>query len=428
MQPNVDVVDIVQIVELATAAGVDLTWLIPVSSSTVPGSKKMNIQALATIISNQIGSVTVPDPYTYRVGGPGTHDPVAGATTINDPVLDGLEYAIDKWGVGYIRKGTDWQNDVSGGGFRLIGATFVAGETYVAIPKPKISNILSSPDAVARFTNGIQLLPSSTTIGAGMYRKLLIMNGAAVVTLPLCSSYPPNVALFISTTEGPRKESTIQTQGGNLIYSQGGILNKIFIGQREFVVFITDGTSWYIQSCSQRIFEQPTLANTWSWTGNTGALNTLAAVGGTALRTDLPGVWDFIQKLAVAVPSAVTTGGLWPSNKTLWGTGDGSTTFNIPDFRGWFTRFLDLGAGNDPDRTALQEVIPGNPQGFQMQRHNHTLTTIGQGNISALAQTFMIMGTKHPTQGNLTPSIIVGDAGGNETRGMNVGFYPLIQI
>lgn len=34
---------------------------------------------------------------------------------------------------------------------------------------------------------------------------------------------------------------------------------------------------------------------------------------------------------------------------TAYGNGDGSTTFNLPDFRGRFLRGWDHGAGNDPD-------------------------------------------------------------------------------
>ena len=35
-----------------------------------------------------------------------------------------------------------------------------------------------------------------------------------------------------------------------------------------------------------------------------------------------------------------------------YGSGDGSTTFNVPDYRGYFLRGQDAGAGNDPDASA----------------------------------------------------------------------------
>ena len=43
---------------------------------------------------------------------------------------------------------------------------------------------------------------------------------------------------------------------------------------------------------------------------------------------------------------------------TLYGIGNGSTTFNIPDYRGEFLRGFDNGAGNDPDSASRTD--PGN--------------------------------------------------------------------
>jgi microcystin-dependent protein len=76
---------------------------------------------------------------------------------------------------------------------------------------------------------------------------------------------------------------------------------------------------------------------------------------------------------------------------TAHGQGDGSTTFNLPDYRGYFLRGADLGAGNDPDsayRTSLGPVpssdvgsvqgdatrIPSNFQVEQGGAHTHLYT------------------------------------------------------
>lgn len=40
---------------------------------------------------------------------------------------------------------------------------------------------------------------------------------------------------------------------------------------------------------------------------------------------------------------------------TYYGAGDGSTTFNLPDYRGKFLRGFDNGAGNDPDAASRQD-------------------------------------------------------------------------
>lgn len=431
MQENVEVVNIVQIIELPPATGVTLDWVIPISHPTIAESKKGDIEMLAEIISEQIGSVTVPDPNYYLVGGPETTDPAAGTRIVNDASLNGLDYTIFKWGVGPIRKGIDWQNDVVGGGWRLLGVDFITNEMYAAIPKPEVSNILSAPGSIARFTDGVELLPSSTIIGASMYRKLLVMNGAEIVTLPLCSDYPVNVALYIASAEGPRKESTIITQSGDIIYGQSGGLNTVYIGQREFIVLITDGTSWYIQSCSQRMFEQPTFQNSWSWGANTEALNSLPAIGTLYNRADYPGTWAFVNKLATAVPTAVVNEATWATNKTKWGLGVGGTTFRVPDMRGQFARSLDLGAGIDPDRSPTDEITPGSGQGDSVEPHTHpasddsTVLFIkrkpgGPGGglgINSSSGGFEL--AQSPTGSN---------TGTSETRPINAGFYPLILI
>jgi microcystin-dependent protein len=50
---------------------------------------------------------------------------------------------------------------------------------------------------------------------------------------------------------------------------------------------------------------------------------------------------------------------------TTYGSGDGLTTFNIPDLRGVFVRGLDSGRGIDPFRAN------GSQQGHSFQSHNH---------------------------------------------------------
>lgn len=65
---------------------------------------------------------------------------------------------------------------------------------------------------------------------------------------------------------------------------------------------------------------------------------------------------------------------------TAHGEGDGASTFNLPDYRGYFLRGVDMGAGRDPDATSRSMPNPGGNNGDavgsvqndQLQSHKHS--------------------------------------------------------
>jgi|SRR6478752_549161 len=410
-----DIVEIIPIINLPAISGASLTTKIPMANAGDPNSKNGDIQLLATIISEQIGSVTVPDPFFYRVDGPESTDPPSAGGNRNcpDPALNGLDYSISKWGVGPIRKGIEWQNDIVGGGWRLLDEDFLPGEMFVVIPKPEVSNILAAPDAIARFVSGFAFYPADGTIGIGDYRKAIVINGAKNITLPLCSSYPANVALFLFTSEGPQRQTKISRAGSNTIYSQSGTVTSFYLSNREFAVLITDGVKWYIQSCSDMVFKQPYTSFGWLQ-----GINQFLLDGTTYNRADYPKVYDFIVQLAAANPSAVVDGGTWNTNRTLWSTGNGTTTFIVPDFRGQFVRSLNLtkSPSLDQDRTdAGTASLQGSPEVSAVEAHTHGL------DARLLTEGVPGAGPGGPTPGSsgIIPS--TSSYGGTETRPINVG-------
>jgi phage-related tail fiber protein len=82
-----------------------------------------------------------------------------------------------------------------------------------------------------------------------------------------------------------------------------------------------------------------------------------------------------------AAVSRATYADLFAAIGVTFGTGDGSTTFNIPDLRGQFIRVYDHGAGIDPDR------VFGSEQTDALQGHYHAVhydTNEGSGNAFPL--------------------------------------------
>ena len=92
---------------------------------------------------------------------------------------------------------------------------------------------------------------------------------------------------------------------------------------------------------------------------------------------------------------------------TMYGAGDGSTTFNLPDFRGMFLRGWDHGAGIDPDaasRTARGDGTGGDVVGSK-QTHSigtHTHTQPSTADTGDTTNYVAYGGVETSTQNNIT--------------------------
>lgn len=120
-----------------------------------------------------------------------------------------------------------------------------------------------------------------------------------------------------------------------------------------------------------------------------------------------------------AAISRVSYSKLFDAIGVFYGAGDGSTTFNIPDYRGQFLRGLANGSGNDPDRASranrgdgVTGDNVGTKQTNQYQSHNHTASAatsyIGQNGRFAAAK------------GSQSSLPATSSSGGNETRPRNI--------
>jgi phage-related tail fiber protein len=116
---------------------------------------------------------------------------------------------------------------------------------------------------------------------------------------------------------------------------------------------------------------------------------------------------------------------------TIYGTGDGATTFNLPDGRGVSARGLDNGRGLDPGR------MLGSYQADMYMAHNHpvydpghvhyTYPPNGIGNAGGGAALTM-QGTAEtlPVTGSYT-GVQVDYSGGTETRAKNIALLCVIK-
>lgn len=126
-----------------------------------------------------------------------------------------------------------------------------------------------------------------------------------------------------------------------------------------------------------------------------------------------------------ALVSRSTYAALFASIGTIWGAGDGSTTFQLPDFRGYFRRGWDHGAGVDAGRTFASL------QADEFKTHQHTY-----GDDDAISQSlgFTKLSTGGTGAQNDSPGATYRTAndttnfGGAETRPKNKAVLTCIKI
>lgn len=131
-------------------------------------------------------------------------------------------------------------------------------------------------------------------------------------------------------------------------------------------------------------------------------------------RTTAPAGYLIANGAAV---SRTVYGNLFSALGTLYGAGDGATTFNVPDLRGEFIRGADQGRGVDSNRNV------GSWQADDFRRHLHGLGSENAGTgVNLIGDAY-----DQGSAGNYPAGTGTGYAGGNETRPRNLALLPLIK-
>lgn len=117
-----------------------------------------------------------------------------------------------------------------------------------------------------------------------------------------------------------------------------------------------------------------------------------------------------------AAVSRTTYAALFTAIGTTWGSGDGSTTFNVPDLRGEFVRGWDHGKGTDTGRAFASA------QADEFKSHVHAQRGAGPSGANTTAQ--------YSTNLTATGDQLTNTAatGGTETRPRNIALMFIIKV
>jgi microcystin-dependent protein len=119
----------------------------------------------------------------------------------------------------------------------------------------------------------------------------------------------------------------------------------------------------------------------------------------------------------------VTYASLFAAIGTTYGTGNGTTTFTLPDLRGEFLRGWDHGRGVDANRTI------GSSQADDLKAHSHEFV-IGQS-AGTITSKYPLAGWNTGGSYNGTSygtGTFINATGGTETRPRNIAMMPCIKF
>lgn len=151
-------------------------------------------------------------------------------------------------------------------------------------------------------------------------------------------------------------------------------------------IFLSPANQYKVQLFTAATALNPTGSEIWSedpvgppsQSSTAGIIGEVRAFAGPA--ADVPAQWYLCDGVAV---SRSAFSALFAILGTAWGSGDGSTTFNLPDLRGRTLFGLDNMGGTPANRvTSAVSGINGTTLGAvggdqNVQTHNHTLTDPG---------------------------------------------------
>lgn len=316
---------------------------------------------------------------------------------------------------------------LSGGGFKLLGDVVHEGQPYkLEMHGSTVGGgggvtALTSLFAGKKVVNTNYLL-DIVTGGADLNKIVQLRSGATQITLTLPSvlDVPDNLPILIEADITNDVENKITTTGGQFFYFNNTSKTYLQVRPGEVVWLFKDVDGYYVIN---------DFGNNYKSAGKPYPTfkveeGEILCDGTEYIRADYKRMWDKVSgygaslvdeatwSLASAVVGSRTV--LRP-NRGKWSTGNGSTTFRVPDLMGMTLR--GLLSGSDAER---HTNVAGNYQRHEYESHDHPNSQVwnetGGGHLASGGNS---------NEGGITDR--TGFSGGAETRMDNVGIYWVVK-
>ncbi len=383
-----------------------------------PGTKAMSVKiynaatAGAQLYSENMGNVTV-DPngvYGFQFGATGTSATLVSETVaITDGTTQTFQKALSYTpvvaGTVSVADGTYSWNETTGNpgapatatsnvisGF-VIGATVTSGGSgYTAAPTVTITGNGSGAAATATISGGSVTAINITNAGSGY------TTGATITIAPPVIPFQVTYATGSITASYASPPSVGQTITATYRYSGSGISGALAAGGEQWLELTVGGVA---QVPRQRVLAVPFAMQAYSAATISDGAITISKLSPAILESLIPKgtVSAFAGNTAPAgwlicdgsAISRSTYAGLFATIGIAHGAGNGTTTFQLPDYRGRFLRGADGGSGRDSgaaSRTAMAGGgntgdMVGSVQNDSLRNHSLSIGSSSQSNIAS---------------------------------------------
>lgn len=348
---------------------------------------------------NKTKKVTLQELNTFFAlgGGGGSHPPVVyggeviyivplsanNTTTASIPDIAGQDFTLERNGIPMIALLPDNINVaiaeyevLDAGGFKLLqsGDVLHTNERF----KLTLFSLIGGGGGgggttVQTFISGKKVVTSNTTLDPVVDVNKIIQvrdSGTALtLTLPSVGDMAANSFWPIETAINCTKPLTVVTTGGQYVYFNSGQRTTFHMMPGEVCWLYRDDDGFYVINDFANVYKK--LAKPEA--AYKADLNQLLCKGQSLLRADYPRLWEYIQTLGASLVSDATwsTASAVHTGRTIlkpyrgcFSTGDGSTTFRLPDLMNMALRGMKTESGTD-DLRYLNK-----PGGYQEGRTN----------------------------------------------------------
>lgn len=421
-----------------------LTDKLPIYIASENKTKRVDLQSLNTFFNTG--------------GGGGTHPPVvwggemiyvvpsgaAGTTTASIPSIAGQDFTLERGGFPMIALLEDESNAaiaeyeiLDAGGFKLLqaGDALVLNERFKLTLHSLIGGSGGGSTTYASFIKGKKSVSANTTLDpVNDINKIIQLRGvsnALTITIPSVGDMAANTLIVIESAINNSKEHTITTTGGQYIYFNNQQKTTIYIRPGEVIWLFRDDDGLYVINDWGLVYKkiaQPLAAYK-------AELNQLVCKGQLVNRADYPRLWEYVQGLGSSLVSDATwsTVSATVAGRTVdrpyrgcFSSGDGTTTFRLPDLLSVALRGVLSETGTDPNRHLNK---PGGYQDDAIESHQHGLPHYKNDTSGGDQPNTLYLGNDHGAFPLGSEEYKTGSAGNSpETRMENVGVLWVINV